>query len=161
MAVEPTAARLGATKGSFYWHFRNRDALVAAALALWEEEHTEAVIAALDHLTDPVERLRHLLRLVMASAVDDRIEVALAASATNPVVAPVLQRVTRRRIDHVAGLFGQLGLAPDAARQRAVFAVSTYLGHLQLAHVTPGLLPQDPIAWSAHLDRIIEALIQR
>ena len=27
---------LGMTKGSFYWHFKNRDALVAAALQLWE-----------------------------------------------------------------------------------------------------------------------------
>ena len=30
MAVEPLAKRLGATKGSFYWHFDNRDALIAA-----------------------------------------------------------------------------------------------------------------------------------
>ena len=30
IAVEPIAAELGATKGSFYWHFKNRDSLVAA-----------------------------------------------------------------------------------------------------------------------------------
>ena len=35
VAVEPLAARLGATKGSFYWHFRSRSDLLAAALATW------------------------------------------------------------------------------------------------------------------------------
>ena len=28
IAVEPIAAELGTTKGSFYWHFKNRDSLV-------------------------------------------------------------------------------------------------------------------------------------
>jgi AcrR family transcriptional regulator len=37
VAVEALARELGATKGSFYWHFRNRDALLEAALARWEE----------------------------------------------------------------------------------------------------------------------------
>ena len=36
VAVEPLAVRLGATKGSFYHHFPNRDALILAALAEWE-----------------------------------------------------------------------------------------------------------------------------
>ena len=42
VAVEPLAKRLGATKGSFYWHFANRDELVAETLAHWEREFTEA-----------------------------------------------------------------------------------------------------------------------
>lgn len=36
VAVEPLAARLGATKGSFYWHFRSREQLIAEALEFWE-----------------------------------------------------------------------------------------------------------------------------
>ena len=38
VAVEPLAARLGTTKGSFYWHFASRDALLKAALANWEQQ---------------------------------------------------------------------------------------------------------------------------
>src|SRR5580698_4207172 len=36
VAVEPLAERLGATKGSFYWHFRDRNALLQAAVEHWE-----------------------------------------------------------------------------------------------------------------------------
>ncbi|HVU82101.1 MAG TPA: helix-turn-helix domain-containing protein, partial [Rhodanobacteraceae bacterium] len=36
LAVEALARRLGVTKGSFYWHFKNREALLQAALNRWE-----------------------------------------------------------------------------------------------------------------------------
>ncbi|HKQ56888.1 MAG TPA: helix-turn-helix domain-containing protein, partial [Candidatus Eisenbacteria bacterium] len=36
--VEPLARTLGVTKGSFYWHFKDRRALLEALLREWEEE---------------------------------------------------------------------------------------------------------------------------
>src|SRR6266571_6104260 len=36
--VEPLARALGVTKGSFYWHFRDRADLLEALLVEWEEE---------------------------------------------------------------------------------------------------------------------------
>src|SRR5438067_13057108 len=47
--VEPLARELGVTKGSFYWHFRDRSDLLEALLAEWEEETsllTDAISAA-------------------------------------------------------------------------------------------------------------------
>src|SRR3982750_413836 len=70
VAVEPLAVRLGATKGSFYWHFANRDALVEAALALWERDRTEAVIAAMDAEPDPARRLHRLFATVSSGRGD-------------------------------------------------------------------------------------------
>ena len=48
VAIEPLAAALGATKGSGYWHFANRAALVSATLERWEHDNTAAVIAQVD-----------------------------------------------------------------------------------------------------------------
>ena len=47
VSVERLARSLDATKGSFYWHFENRDALVSAALAAWEEGETVEIAAML------------------------------------------------------------------------------------------------------------------
>ena len=50
--METVAAELGATKGSFYWHFKNRDALIQTALDRWEKRRTESVIEELEREPD-------------------------------------------------------------------------------------------------------------
>ena len=138
VAIEPLAASLGATKGSGYWHFANRVALVSATLERWEHDNTAAVIAQLDSGAPPQDRLEDLFRRVLRYTHTHSVELALLASAADPMVAPALQRVTDRRLDYLAGLFDQLGFDAAAARHRAVLAYTSYLGHAQLARVAPG-----------------------
>ncbi|MEY3069401.1 MAG: hypothetical protein RLZZ456_1100, partial [Pseudomonadota bacterium] len=57
IAIEMIAKRLGVTKGSFYWHFESRDALIQAALELWESQEQEQVFGKLDALPDAQARL--------------------------------------------------------------------------------------------------------
>ena len=45
LTVDTLAARLGVTKGSFYWHFKGRSELLAAALGRWEQRATAETIA--------------------------------------------------------------------------------------------------------------------
>ena len=54
IAIEMIAKRLGVTKGSFYWHFESRDALIQAALELWESQEQEQVFGKLDALPDAI-----------------------------------------------------------------------------------------------------------
>ena len=56
-------------------------------------------------------------------------------------MAPVLARVTRRRLDYLGALFAGLGFDAAAAERRALLAYTAYLGHAQLAHATPELAP--------------------
>jgi AcrR family transcriptional regulator len=144
VAVEPIAARLGTTKGSFYWHFSNRDALLEAALLRWEQVNTEEIIARIDADPDPHSRLRHLMTLTLAHPTDqpgDRVVLALQASVSHPLVAPVFARVTRRRLDYITGLFTAVGLPPDQARRRSLLAYTAFLGHTHLATTSPDLVP--------------------
>src|SRR5262249_49710191 len=77
------ARTLGVTKGSFYWHFADREALLKATLARWEESYTERVIAALDAIAEPRRRLEQLLAGVTASKRAWRVHVALGAAAAS------------------------------------------------------------------------------
>jgi AcrR family transcriptional regulator len=159
VSVVPLAKQLGTTKGSFYWHFPSREALIEAALADWEQSHTTAVIAEIEAASeDPLARLRLLFKRVTELAARDRIELALLATAEHPTVQPVLDRVTRRRIDYTGQLFRRLGFSPAEATRHALLAYTAYLGYAQLAHATPQLLPQTQAAKRAYLNDVLAAL---
>src|SRR5947209_5179947 len=110
VAIEPLAVRLGATKGSFYHHFPNRDALIVAALEEWERSQTEAVIERLELIPDPRERLRAVLAAAFADRAGGVRDAALLASATHPLVRPIVKRVTDRRLRYFAQMYVGLGL---------------------------------------------------
>jgi AcrR family transcriptional regulator len=156
VAVEPIATRLGTTKGSFYWHFANRDALLTATLERWERTDTEDVITYIEGAPPGVARLRALIVGAVGTRVGDaaRVELALQATARHPLVAPVLARVTRRRLDYMTALFVELGFAPAEAGRRSRLAYTSYLGLIQLAHATPEEADLSP----AYLDTMISTL---
>ncbi len=159
VAVEPLAARLGASKGSFYWHFENRDALLTASLARWEEQYTAAVTAENTRTgADPVQRLRLLIRRVTMLAESDSVYVALIATADHPAVAPVLKRITEQRIEYTMALFRDIGFGPRDARYRSLLAYSAHLGHTELARSAPGTLPRGRADREAYLQHVITAL---
>ena len=144
VAVEPLAARLGATKGSFYWHFPNREQLIAAALELWEREGTDDVIAELAPVSGPVERLRRLLEIAIGYEDDDaagQADVGLLAAANDPVVGPVLSRVADKRLDFLERIFREIGFAAGESRQRARIAYGAFLVWFELRRVAPHRTP--------------------
>lgn len=141
VAVEPLAKELGATKGSFYWHFRDRDDLIMAALERWEQEETEGVIAALGAVAGGTSRLHQLLTAIVTPADRPDRSVVLAADVGHPAVAEVLTRVTERRIAYVAAQLEAAGLGVVEARRRALVAYTSYLGYSTLRRSAPDVVP--------------------
>ncbi|PWJ48178.1 transcriptional regulator, TetR family [Quadrisphaera granulorum] len=134
--VEAVARDLGATKGSFYWHFADRAALVAAVVERWERERTDRLVAAADATDGPADPRARLERLFAAVAADPVLgEDPLYLEAADEGVAEAVARVSQRRVEHVAALLEELGVEPRAAHQRALLALASALGLRQLARI--------------------------
>ncbi len=157
VAVEPLARRLGVTKGSFYWHFPSREALLQAALERWESVEQEAVFGTLERVPDARARLRSLFQMVAHEYQSHVIYSALLKALDHPAVQPVIDRVSKRRLDYLAASFRQTGLGREDALHRARLTYAAYVGFLQLnLQLHQARMPQEEFeAYVEHLARTL------
>lgn len=160
VAVERLARQLRVTKGSFYWHFPNRDALLRAAVERWERQQTDDVIAQARQEQDGRARMARLFRNADGSKRAGQLYLAFAAAARDPVVGTVVRRVNNRRVRFMEDCYLAMGLEPGEARQRALLAYSVYLGFMQLKRDTPDLMPRGP-EFQDYLAYINQVLVPR
>ena len=158
VAVQPLARTLGATKGSFYWHFADRGALIAATLELWEQRETTAVIERIEAIDDPRQRLVALGRGAYAGAARGNAHASILAAASDPRVGPVLERVTRVRLAFLQRLYRDLGVERNEATRRARLAYALYLGIGELRRADPDGDPTDA-ELDAYLDLALATMV--
>jgi AcrR family transcriptional regulator len=123
--VEVLAKQLEVTKGSFYWHFEDRPALLEAMLQEWRRRATLGIIERLERTHEPApKRLARLLRLQFdAKHAEIGAEIELSVrlwGRHDPKAARVLQEIDELRLRYIGGLLEESGIAKETARARAV-----------------------------------------
>lgn len=122
--VDPLAKRLGVTRGSFYWHFKDRDALHQAMLKQWRKWATYRIGDRLERAApDAGERLRRTLALPHAGPHATRaaaIELAIRQwGRRDAEAAQAVQLIDKHRLSYYAKLYAELGHSEAEARKRA------------------------------------------
>jgi AcrR family transcriptional regulator len=122
--VDVVAKKLDVTRGSFYWHFRDRDDLLARMLESWRNAATEQIIERFDRKRgEHRELIKELLSLPFrgrAAHRAARVELAIRDWARrDPMARHAVDDVDSRRVSYIAQCFSALGFDIAEARSRA------------------------------------------
>jgi len=152
--VEPLAKRLGITKGSFYWHFRDRDDLLAAVLEAWEDRETDHYIAAVEAAGgQPGERLRRLFRMILADGAALAPELAIRDWARRDKrTAEAVLKIDTRRSAYLQDRFVEAGQPQGEAQARAALLYGLLMGEVMIRR------RESPEERTARIDRALVLL---
>jgi AcrR family transcriptional regulator len=153
--VEALAVSLGVSKGGFYWHFADRQALLDEMLDTWEKAMVDDVIERVEsEQVDPRAKVQHLFDL--APTADFAVELALRDwSRRDDRVAKRLRRVDARRMAWLRSLFGQFCRDEDDVEARSLLTYSLLIGSYFIAAPRDGKSRRQTLQLA--VDRLLRA----
>lgn len=136
--VDTLAKNLGVTRGSFYWHFIDREDLLLRMLDSWRNAATEQVITRFEREgVTPRELISELLDLPFRGKAAGRassIELAIRAWARRDDVArKAVDMVDTQRLSYIAQCFTALDFDIAEARARSFMLYAYELAESFLA----------------------------
>jgi AcrR family transcriptional regulator len=133
--VMPLAERLGLSRTSFYWHFADREALLAGLVARWEAKNTANLVARCEAPAATItEAMLNLFDVWVDPALfDSRLEFAMRTwSLTDTAVEAAMARADATRIAALTALFLRFGYPGTEADTRARTLYLTQVGYIAL-----------------------------
>ena len=133
--VMPLAERLGLSRTSFYWHFPDRDALLAGLVDRWRDRNTGTLVARCQAPAPGIASAMLNLFDCWVDPVlfDSRLEFAMRTWAlTDAKVEMEMVSADALRIAAITDLFRRFGYAETEADTRARALYLTQVGYIAL-----------------------------
>ncbi len=133
--VMPLAERLGLSRTSFYWHFPDREALLAGLVERWRAKNTGNLVARCEApATTIAEATLNLFDCWYDDDLfDSRLEFAMRTwSLTDPAVAAAMGEADATRVAAITRLFRRFGYGEAEADTRARTLYLTQVGYIAL-----------------------------
>lgn len=131
--IELLARDLGVSKGSFYWHFRDREDLLTCVLDRWEADETEW-LAATDVKMRAAARWARFVEHC-ADLDHARLEAAVRGWAQRDEgmstrISARISGIDKKRTAHIASVLRDIGFTTPSAASWSDLALLVYLGWL-------------------------------
>ena len=138
LRVEVLAKNFGVTKGSFYWHFKDRQDLLNAVLQVWKEGRLRDIEKQTTATPGKeLEQIHHVIDVYSAVRNRKGISIELAVrdwARHDPTISAVVEEVDSYRLECTRKLFVTLGLSDDEARARSLLVFAYVFGHSLMAY---------------------------
>jgi AcrR family transcriptional regulator len=131
LRIHELVKHLGVTRGSFYWHFEDRDDFVRALVDYYHRWSTDQVIDEVERVGgNAAQRLKTVMQFVAEKDLG-RYEVAMTSwGVQEPFVTKSFEIAIRRRIEFARSLFVQLGFEGQKLETRTL----AFVGYMSMIH---------------------------
>jgi AcrR family transcriptional regulator len=129
------AKRMNSARSGFYWHFKDRDALLEAMITHWEARNTDTLVAQCEAYGETIcEAMLNLFDCWLDPALfDARLDLAIRNWARNDAALQArLNMADTRRKDAIEAMFRRYGFAPVEASIRAATVFYTQIGYISM-----------------------------
>jgi len=125
---------LGVTRGSFYWHFENREDLIDALVGYWKDKNTAAITKSVSNATDLADGIfRFFETCIDAALFDPRLDLAIREwSRRSTKIRKLVDREDAARIDALQDFYARFNYPMPAALIRARVLYYSQIGFYAL-----------------------------
>ena len=131
LRIHELVQHLGVTRGSFYWHFKDRDDFVRQLVDYYHAWSTDQVIFEVERVGgDAAQRLKTVMRFVAEEDLGRYEDAMMSWGVQETIVAESFEIAIRRRIEFIRTLFVQLGFEGQELETRTL----AFVGYMRMVH---------------------------
>lgn len=133
--IMPLAKKLGVSRTSFYWHFKDREALLEAMIRHWEDKNTGNLVARTQaYAANVFEAIFNLFDCWLDEELfDSRLDLAIRNWARNDADLQIrLDQADARRETAMAEMLKRFGYGQETALVRARTMIYTQIGYISM-----------------------------
>lgn len=133
--IMPLAKRLGVSRTSFYWHFKDREALLEAMIRYWEDKNTGTLVDRTEAYAENVfEAVFNLFDCWLdPDLFDSRLDLAIRNWArSDPALQARLDQADARRQRAMTDMLTRFGYDAEEAEIRALTMIYTQIGYISM-----------------------------
>lgn len=133
--IQKLAKRMNLSRTSFYWFFKDRDALLAALVKRWQAKNTGNLVVRAEAYAETIcEAALNIHDLWFDDELfDSRMEFAIRGWGLQaPKVMAAIREADQARLNALAGMFRRFGYSEDLADVRARTIYLAQIGYITM-----------------------------